>query len=205
MARPLTRKFYERDPVTLAKALVGQRLVRVHRGKRLAGLIVEVEAYLGIEDRAAHTFSGRRTARNATMWGPAGHAYVYFTYGMHHCVNVVADGPEVPQAVLIRALEPVEGLEQMRKNRAGKIAADRLKDTDLCSGPAKLAQALAITLKEDGVDLTTGQKLFVERGRRIESAQIQAAPRIGVAYAKEWADRPLRLFIRNHAHVSRKA
>lgn len=203
MSKPLPREFYECEPIRLAKALVGQRLVRIDRGQRLSGRIVEVEAYLGVEDRAAHTFGGRRTARNETMWGPAGHAYVYFTYGMHHCVNVVAQGPGVPQAVLIRALEPSEGLDLMRTNRARKIDADRLKLTDLCSGPAKLAQALNISLDLDGVDLTHDDQLFIEPGPSINPSLIVAAPRIGVAYAGEWADRPLRFYVRGNEHVSR--
>src|SRR5690606_28960799 len=112
------REFYRRDPVTVARALLGQRLVRVAQGVRTAGLIVEVEAYLGIPDKAAHTCGGRRTPRNESMWGDGGHAYIYFTYGMHHCMNVVAGAPGSPVAVLLRALEPVEGLEAMYARRS---------------------------------------------------------------------------------------
>jgi DNA-3-methyladenine glycosylase len=200
----LTRRFYQRDPVTVAKALLGQHLVRVCKRRRLVGRIVEVEAYLGIEDRAAHTFGGRRTARNASMWGPAGHAYVYFTYGMHHCVNVVAQGVDHPTAVLIRALEPIDGINLMRKHRSKKIAADRLRQTDLCSGPAKLAQALAITRKLDGADLVEGDELFIEKAGRVAPSRIITATRIGVAYAGEWADRPLRFYEAGNPHVSRR-
>src|SRR4051812_30322018 len=106
MPQRVTRAFYRRDPVTLAKALLGQRLVRVLEGRRLTGIIVETEAYLGISDMAAHTYSGRRTARVASMWLDGGHAYVYFTYGMHYCLNVVAGTAGDPVAVLLRALEP---------------------------------------------------------------------------------------------------
>jgi len=199
-----TRRFYQRDPVTLAKALLGQHLVRVADGRRLVGRIVEVEAYLGIEDRAAHTFGGRRTPRNQAMWGPAGHAYVYFTYGMHYCMNVVAQGVDRPTAVLIRALEPIDGIDIMRNHRAGKIAADRLKPTDLCSGPAKLTQALAITRELDGADLVLGDDLFIERGRRVLPSRIALARRVGVDYAGEWAARPLRFYEADNPHVSRK-
>jgi DNA-3-methyladenine glycosylase len=189
----LGRRFYARDPVTLARALLGQVLVRVlEDGTRLAGRIVKTEAYLGIEDKAAHSYGGRRTARNAAMWGPAGHAYVYFVYGMHYCLNVVAEGPGRPSAVLLRALEPMEGLEFMRANRAGKLPAARLRDTDLCSGPAKLAQALRLDSSLDGVDLVTGAPLAIERGARIAPAAIVAGPRVGIAYAGEWALAPLR-------------
>jgi len=196
----LTRRFFQRDPVTLAKALLGQRLVRADDGRRVAGLIVEVEAYLGERDAAAHTFGGRRTKRNQAMWGPAGHAYVYFTYGMHHCVNIVAQREDVPEAVLIRALEPTEGLGVMRARRA---AARR--DRDLCSGPAKLTQALGIDLGLNGEDLVGSTRLFIERARarRVPEAGVVASPRIGVDYAGGWAAEPLRFHLRDHPHVSR--
>jgi DNA-3-methyladenine glycosylase len=192
----LTRRFYRRDPVTLAKALLGQILVRrLEDGRELAGRIVEVEAYLGIEDRAAHSFGGRRTARNASMWGDAGHAYVYFTYGMHWCVNVVADREEVPTACLIRALEPLEGIEEMRKRRR------RESEVELCSGPAKLTQALRIDRALDGVDLVESGELYIVRGPRARR-RIRRSPRIGVAYAEEWARKPLRFYFEDNPHVS---
>jgi DNA-3-methyladenine glycosylase len=182
--------------VTLAKALLGQILVRrLEDGRELAGKIVEVEAYLGVEDRAAHSFGGRRTARNASMWGDAGHAYVYFTYGMHWCVNVVANREEVPTACLIRALEPLRGIEEMRRRRS------RERDFELCSGPAKLTQALAIDRKLDGADVVEGNELYIIRGPRSRQG-IRRSPRIGVAYAKEWAGRPLRFFLEGNPYVS---
>jgi DNA-3-methyladenine glycosylase len=192
----LSRKFYQRDAATLARALLGQVLVRVlDDGTRLAGRIIETEAYLGVEDKAAHSFGGRHTPRNAAMWGPAGHAYVYFIYGMHHCVNVVAATPGDPAAVLLRALEPVEGLATMRRHRASRIAAARLRDRDLCSGPAKLAQAMAIDRALDHADLVAGEALFIERGVRVPAQRIIATPRIGIDYAEEWAGKPLRFVI----------
>jgi len=200
----LNRRFYARDPAVLARALLGQVLVRVLAdGVRLSGVIVETEAYLGVEDRAAHTCGGRRTARNASMWGPAGHAYVYFTYGMHHCMNVVAEAPGQPSAVLLRALEPVEGIERMRAHRSVKIAASRLRQIDLCSGPAKLAQALAIDRALDGADLITGQMLFIEHGQPLPADRIAAGPRIGVDYAGEWAQKPLRFGVVGNPNLSR--
>lgn len=199
----LSHKFFRRDPVVVARALLGQVLVRVAAdGTRLAGRIVETEAYLGVADRAAHSYGGRRTARNAAMWGPAGHAYVYFVYGMHHCMNVVAEGPEQPSAVLLRALEPIEGLEQMRRRRAAGRAVV-LPDEALCSGPAKLAQALGVDRALDGADLVDGETMFLERGRRVPPARIVAAPRIGVDYAGDWAERPLRFYVAGNPHVSR--
>jgi len=202
MAR-LSGKFYRRDAVALARALLGQVLVRVGPdGVRLAGRIVETEAYLGVADRAAHSYGGRRTARNAAMWGPAGHAYVYFVYGMHYCMNVVAAGPEDPSAVLLRALEPLAGLERMRLQRAAGRAVV-LPDEALCSGPAKLAQALGLDRAFDGADLVHGERLFLERGVRIPPTRIVAAPRIGVDYAGAWAERPLRFYVAGNPHVSR--
>jgi DNA-3-methyladenine glycosylase len=199
----LTRAFFTRDPASLARALLGQVLVRVlDDGTRLSGRIVETEAYLGEIDRAAHTYGGRRTARNASMWGPCGHAYVYFVYGMHHCMNVVAEGPGKPTAVLIRALEPLEGQARMRLNRARR--SPRLKDTDLCSGPAKLAQALQLDRLLDGADLVAGNEVFLERGLRVGPAQVVAAPRIGVAYAGEWAHELLRFYLDGNPHVSER-
>ena len=191
---------FESDPVTVARRLLGQRLVRIHRGLRLAGTIVETEAYLGLEDRAAHTFNGRKSARNQSMYLPGGHAYVYFTYGMHYCLNVVCGAADEGVAVLIRAIQPTEGLAEMRKRRS---AAQ--KDTDLCSGPAKLTQALNIDRSLDGADLLHGQSLFIERlrSRAMPASKIVAGPRIGVAYADEWACRPLRFHLRSNPFVSR--
>lgn len=204
-AERLPRRFFARDPATLARALLGQLLVRVlDDGTRLAGRIVETEAYLGIPDRAAHTYGGRRTPRNAAMWGPAGHAYIYFVYGMHHCMNVVAERAGEPTAVLIRALEPLEGLARMRAHRALKRPAAQLREVDLCSGPARLAQALQLDRSLDGADLVTGEALFLERGARIAPRNIVAGPRIGVAYAGEWAEAPLRFHIGGNPHVSRR-
>jgi DNA-3-methyladenine glycosylase len=200
---PLSRSFYARDAATLARALLGRHLVRVlDDGTRLAGRIVETEAYLGVLDRAAHSFGGLRSARNAAMWGEAGHAYVYFVYGMHYCMNVVAGVAGHPAAVLIRALEPLEGLDRMRLLRARKVPAERLRDADLCSGPAKLAQALALDRSLDGADLVTGEALFLERGTTVPPPQVVAGPRVGVAYAGEWAKKPLRFYVTGNVHVS---
>ena len=163
-------------------------------------MIVEVEAYLGPADRAAHTYGGRHSARNASMWRGGGHAYVYFTYGMHHCMNVVCGAPGSGAAVLLRALEPTEGLEAMfaRRPRARR-------ERELCSGPARLAQALAIDRRLDGADLRSAGELFIERLRErpLAAARIARGPRIGVAYAGAWAARRLRFSVRGNPHVSR--
>lgn len=197
----MPRSFFRRDPVSVAKSLLGQRLVRIDHGQRLAGLIVETEAYLGIPDRAAHTFGGRRTPRVASMWKDGGTAYVYFTYGMHYCMNVVAGNVGEPVAVLLRALEPMDGLDIMSINRGGPDRA-----ATLCSGPARLCAALNITREQDGLDLATSHTLFIERVRRGEypPEHIVTTARVGVSYAQEWAHKPLRFYLKNNPHVSRK-
>ena len=202
LQRKMSQRFhaFDKEPVTLARRLLGQRLVRVIDGRRLAGIIVEVEAYLGAEDRAAHTYNGRRTHRNASMYLPAGHAYVYFTYGMHYCLNVVCGAASEGVAVLLRALEPTEGLDVMFSHRP-----TARRETDLCSGPAKLTQALAVDRSLDGVNLRRTRALLIEsvRSRALPQRRIAASRRIGVDYADEWAARPLRFHIRGNPHVSR--
>ncbi|MFN3168924.1 MAG: DNA-3-methyladenine glycosylase [Phycisphaeraceae bacterium] len=205
----LPRVFYQRDTVAVARGLLGQLLVRqLDDGTRVSGLIVETEAYLGPEDAAAHTYNHHRSPRNESMWGQAATAYVYFTYGMHHCVNVVTRDEHSPQAVLIRALQPVEGHEAMRLRRQSNrqpSPARPLPDTALCSGPAKLCQALEITRDLDGVDLATNQTLWLElaRQRALPRSAVGVGPRIGIANSGEWAGKPLRFAVRGNAHVSR--
>lgn len=200
MSRCLPPTFYRRDPVAVARDLLGQRLVRVLDGNRHSGIIVETEAYLGLIDKAAHAYRGK-TRRNASMWLAGGHAYVYFIYGMHQCMNVVAGQADEPVAVLIRAIEPVEGLDGMSRRRR---AARRV--TDLCSGPAKLCQALAIDGSFDGTDLTRSDELFIEQARRQPHppGSIVATHRIGVEYAQEWARKPLRFYLKGNPHVSQR-
>lgn len=200
----LPRGFFTRDSVAVARALLGQRLVRVHRGERLAGTIIEVEAYLGVDDAAAHSHRGRRTPRNEAMYLAGGHAYVYFIYGIHHCVNVVAGGADEPVAVLIRALEPTEGLATMREHR-GITGTTTAGDRRLCSGPGKLCEALAIDRAMNAADLVAGDELFIEQAikKPLPDDRIAASPRIGVDYAGEWAKKPLRFLVRGNPHVSR--
>lgn len=205
--RRLGRKEYAVDPVTLARRLLGCRLVRtLDDGVRLSGVIVETEAYLGVVDRAAHSFGGRRTARNESMYLAAGTAYVYFTYGMHHCMNVVCGAEGEPVAALLRALEPAEGAERMRIFRSSSGRKSPLRDTDLCSGPGKLCQALGIDRDLDGVDLCNSNALFIEPSQvqAGEAGPISSASRVGIASAGQWMDRPLRFYLADSRHVSRK-
>jgi DNA-3-methyladenine glycosylase len=181
----LARSFYRQETAALARALLGQRLVRVYRGRRRSGIIVETEAYLGARDPACHTWKNRKSQRNASMFLPGGHAYVYFVYGMHFCFNVVAKKASEPEAVLIRALAPEENL---------RARAD---------GPARLCKAMAISLAQDGADLT-GETIFIERAESPRQEEIGASPRIGVDYAGEAAAWPLRFTWRGNPHLSRK-
>jgi DNA-3-methyladenine glycosylase len=200
----LPRRFFARGAAVVARALLGQRLVRVlPGGARVGGMIVEVEAYVGVEDAASHAFGGRRTPRNEAMYGRAGVAYVYFTYGMHYCFNVVCGGVGDPQAVLIRALEPTEGLPAMRSARR-RGRGGPVKETELCSGPARLCQALRIGREFNGADLCGGSAVVVERSRPrgLDDEQVAVTPRIGVGYAGEWSSRPLRWFTAGCPHVS---
>lgn len=204
--RCLERPFFARDPETLAADLLGRVLVRrLEDGTRLAGRIVETEAYLGVIDRAAHTFGGRRTARNEAMYGEPGTLYVYFTYGMHHCANVVCGRKDEPVAVLLRGLEPVDGIEVMQRHRRGARPGNEPRATDLCSGPAKLCQAMRIDRSLNHAALPRQGAVWIEAGRPVGDAEVVRCPRIGVAYAGDWADRPLRFLIRGNAHVSVKA
>lgn len=189
---PLPRHFYRRDPREVAPELLNKVLVSAD-GR--AGRIVETEAYCGPLDAAAHSYRGL-TARNATMFGPPGHLYVYFTYGMHWCCNPVCGEPGEGVAVLLRALEPVAGLGQMH---AARPAARRVRD--LCSGPARLCQAFGIAGAQDGIDLVSGDGGFgiVDDGISPPLSPV-IAPRVGIRHA---ADEPWRWYVAGNPHVSR--
>jgi DNA-3-methyladenine glycosylase len=195
----LPREFYTRASVlTVARELLGKLLVvPAVDGLRGSGIIVETEAYRGPQDRASHAYGGRRTKRTETMYGLGGTAYVYFVYGMYNQFNVVTNAPETPHAVLIRGLEPVEGLEWMRKRRHDQ------PDSNLTNGPGKLCQALGIDRRLDRADLL-GKEVWIEEGNKIPARQIASGPRIGIDYAEEWIDRPWRFWIQGNRFVSRK-
>ena len=183
----LKRSFYQRPTLKVAKDLLGKLLIReFENGERLIGKIVEVEAYCGPKDLACHASHGK-TERTKVMFGPAGHAYVYLIYGMYHCFNIVTEGPGA--AVLIRALEPVG----LRSTEAVGIA----------SGPGKLCQWMEISKGFNGWDLTAGEELWLEEGFG-ERFEVEVAPRVGVAYAGPWAEKPWRFFIKGNKFVSRR-
>ncbi len=201
----LARHDYARPADALAPRLLGCTLVRIlDDGTRLAGTIVETEAYLGPDDRAAHSFNNRRTARTEPMFGPAGTSYVYFSYGMHWCMNVVAAQPGIPHAVLIRAVEPAEGIGRIRTHRAGsKPRKTPLRDRDLGSGPGKVGQAFALDRALSGLDLTQSDQLWLEHGHTpAGSDTVRVSPRIGIDSAGVWAGKHLRYFLCGHPHVS---
>ncbi|MDR7588034.1 MAG: DNA-3-methyladenine glycosylase [Armatimonadota bacterium] len=187
---PLPRRFFARSTLQVARDLLGHLLVHETPEGVVAGRIVEVEAYRGPRDPASHAY--RRTPRSAIMWGRPGTAYVYFTYGNHYCVNVVTEPPGRAGAVLLRALEPVEGIELMRRRRGTDDV--RL----LASGPGRLTQALGITAAHNGADLTR-PPLYVARGRTGQ-VPVARSPRIGIRVA---TDRLWRYYIPGHPCVSR--
>jgi DNA-3-methyladenine glycosylase len=173
----LNRKFYNRPTLTVARDLLGKRLVRQIDGTELSGIIVETEAYCGTKDSACHAHRGQ-TPRNTIMFGPPGYGYVYFTYGMHYLLNLVTEAEGNPCAVLIRAIEPLTGLPEMR-------AARKRHGKELTNGPAKLCQALGINKSFNGWDLTKGVHLWVEDYPAVRPQSILSTPRIGIDYAQK--------------------
>jgi DNA-3-methyladenine glycosylase len=196
--KKLPREFYTRsDVLEVARDLLGKKLVVPTRsGVRVAGLIVETEAYRGPQDRASHAYNDRRTDRTETMYGRGGTAYVYFVYGMYNQFNVVTNAEDVPHAILVRAVEPSEGLDIMRRRRRGR------SEYELTSGPGRLCLALGIDRKLDKADLL-GDRVWIEEGVAISPRQIARGPRIGIDYAEEWIKKPWRFWIKDNPFVSR--
>ena len=194
----LTRSFYARPTRQLAQALLGCRLVRRWHGQQLSGLIVEAEAYIGETDLACHARAGR-TPRNAVMYGKPGLAYVYFTYGMHWMLNVVSEAEHFPAAVLIRALEPQDGLDLMQQHRLVS------RPIELCRGPGKLTQALRIDRTLNGVDLCNRHgDLWIETGVPMPARSMRRGPRVGLGNTPEpWKSKPWRYWVKDNPYVSK--
>jgi len=197
MTETLPHDFYLKDTVTVARALLGCTLWRKRGRELLAARLVETEAYLGANDLASHARRGLRSARNASMYLEGGHAYVYFTYGMHWCLNVVTQEADTAEAVLLRAAEPIRGIESMRKRRP-----KAKRDFDLMNGPGKLCSALEIDARLDGEPLD-GKRLFLTAPESaIKDSDIAISSRIGVDGSGEAAVWPLRFYLRGNRYVS---
>jgi DNA-3-methyladenine glycosylase len=194
----LPKEFYlSQNTARIARSLLGRLLVTPDEpGNRVSGMIVEVEAYLGVADRAAHSFGGRRTARNDVMYGAGGHVYVFFIYGMYNQLNVVTGPAGHPHAILIRGIEPIEGIEIMRRRRGV------MKDTNLTSGPGKLAIAFGVTRELNGDDLT-GDRIWLEEFRTFSKKEVDTGKRIGVDYAGDDAEKALRFWVKGNPFVSK--
>lgn len=198
----LDLEFYEKEAKELAKDLLGKILVHEINGERLAGRIVEVEAYTGEDDKACHTYGGRRTRRTEIMYKRPGHLYVYLIYGMYHLVNIVSGQEELGQAVLIRALEPVEDLDKFAKNRYGKNYEElsSYQKKNLSNGPGKLTKAMNIDNNHNGLDLLDSQLHIEDDG--YEDFEIVESKRIGIDYAEEARDYLYRFYIKDNKYVS---
>jgi DNA-3-methyladenine glycosylase len=194
--KKLPRSFYTRPALRVAKDLLGKILIRKIGKTILSGKIVEVEAYRGAKDPASHAYRGK-TKRNEVMFGEGGSLYVYFTYGMHFCANVVTGRKHFGEAVLVRAIEPLKGVEEMKKKR--RFKPGRMNEAHLTNGPAKLCQAFAIKRKDNGTDLL-GENIFLIEGGSIPKSKIAASTRIGISRGKE---KNWRFFIKGDAWVSR--
>lgn len=195
----LSRKFYSRPVLKVARDLLGKIIVKVESNKLLSGRIVEVEAYDGRIDQAAHSFNGM-TERNEVMFREGGYFYVYFTYGVHHCCNVVTGKKNSGTAVLIRAIQPIDGIEIMAKRRFGKKKLNEKEMFNLTSGPGKICQAFGFTREHSGTDLT-GNKIFLIDQKKISSSKTGISERIGITRSKElmW-----RFFEIGNPYLSRK-
>jgi len=195
----LSESFFLRaDAVRVARDLLGKLLViPADDGSRVSGMIVETEAYMGIEDKAAHSYGGRRTARNEITYANGGHVYVFFVYGMYYQLNLVAGPSGQAHVVLIRGVEPVEGIEKMRERRG------QMPDKNLTSGPGKLAIAFGIDRSYNGEHLS-GDRIWIEEYKDFKKSEIASGPRVGIDYAEEFVDMPWRFWVRDNSFVSRR-
>ncbi len=197
--KKLNRSFYITSAQKAARMLLGKIFVRIKEGSILSGMITEVEAYDGSVDEAAHTFIGK-TKRNEVMFGEGGVLYVYFTYGMHFCCNVVTGKEGEGCAVLLRGIEPLEGIDEMAVNRYGRKTISEKEKINLTNGPAKITQAFAIDRSDNGKDLT-GSEIFILDAETIPLKKISVTKRIGI---KKSVDLPWRFYINGNSYVSKK-
>jgi DNA-3-methyladenine glycosylase len=196
-SKKLPESFYIKSTEDIAKKLLGKILVRIYKGQKLSGRIVETEAYIGSHDPASHAKGGHRSPRNEAMYLAGGHTYVYLIYGIHSCLNIVTQKEGEGCAVLIRAVEPIDGVEMMKKNRN----LENLKQ--LTNGPGKICQAFGISRQQNGISLL-GDELFIEQRRPLEKDQMISRPRIGIDYAGEARHWLLRFYDKNSEFVSKR-
>ncbi|MCI8428572.1 MAG: DNA-3-methyladenine glycosylase [Lachnospira sp.] len=194
--KKVSRDFYNRNTLVIAEEILGKTLVHVTKEGVTKGKIVEVEAYMGPKDKAAHSYKGVRSGRTKIQYGEGGYAYIYLIYGMYICMNVVTNLKDVPEVLLIRALEPVEGIELMKKRRKNTSIKN------LCNGPGKLSQAMGITKDSYGEDLC-GDTLYLEDATRIKPEEIVKTKRINIDYAEEAKDYLWRFLVKGNPYISK--
>lgn len=203
------KNLFQQSTLDLSRQLLGMELIHEIDGKATSGRIVEVEAYKGPEDRGAHSYGGRRTKRTEVMYGRPGHAYIYLIYGMHFCFNIVTGVPDKPEAILVRALEPLRGIDRMAERRGIHLAFDedgnpkQNKMKPLTNGPGKLCQALGISMEQYGHDLTRKPLYIKSVSEPLAEEKIATGPRINIDYAGEARFYPWRFWIKDHSFVSR--
>ena len=190
--------FYQKDAVQVAKNLLGKTIVRKYKGKTIKVKIVDTEAYMGAEDKASHAYNNKRTKRTETMFARGGLAYIYLIYGMYYCFNIVTAEEDNPHAVLIRAVEPVEGLEIIKKNR--KIKSNKVET--LTNGPGKLSQALKIDKSLNGCDLVKSNQLYL-LDNQVDDFIMEKVPRVNIDYAEEYKDKKWRFYIKENKFISK--
>ncbi|MGM7702488.1 DNA-3-methyladenine glycosylase [Pseudalkalibacillus sp. Hm43] len=199
----VTKHFFTQDTLTLARELLGMELIHNTPKGVLSGKIVEVEAYKGPEDKAAHSYGGRRTTRTEVMYGPPGHVYMFLIYGMHHCFNIVTGPVSKPEAILIRGLEPTEGTDRMLNNRYG--TKERYTNTqirNLSNGPGKLSRAMGFDMSHYGLPLI-GSEITLRDYKQIPDSEVEVGPRINIDYAEEHVGLPYRFSIKSNPYVSK--
>ena len=203
--KKLEKNFYRRDTITVAKELLGKYFVHRVDGEELIAKIVETEAYLGPLDKAAHSYKNKRTNRTEVMYGDGGILYVFSIYGMHCCANIVTEREGMPQAILLRAVEPVQGLDKMAYNRFNNTFSELTKvlKKTLTNGPGKLCKAMYINKMYNGEDLCKNE-IYILESENIEKFEIYCSPRINIDYAEEYKEYLWRFFIKDNPYVSRK-
>jgi DNA-3-methyladenine glycosylase len=197
--KKLERSFYERETLAIARELLGKYMIHDTSDGRTSGKIVEVEAYMGsmgARDAASHAYNGKFTNRTKIMFGQGGHAYIYLIYGMYYCMNIVTNQEHYPEAVLIRAIEPIDGIDLMKRRRGTD------KVLNLCSGPGKLCAAMGLSKVQNEMDLC-GESLYLLSGERVSPECIVSTPRINIDYAQEARNYPWRFIIKDNPFVSK--